>query len=829
MEYLAHLDRQRNRKQRLSTHLRNVATYCELAVPPTVSFPHLSAHNVKNLSRLLGLLHDIGKYTDAFQLYLTEAIESKIKNHAHISAFYAHAFTKHMLLSQELNPTYAYAWSFIAYLCTRLHHGNLTVNRLFHDEAIWQLLHQQSSHLNGKTLQIFNDMNLDEVVDYDFFRSCPDVRQLQQEIRLFVRMPEHLAGGRLRQEYWYFAIIYLFSVLIDSDKLDSGELARSQISAIPADAVQTYLLDKHSSNKKVELGDRRERARMEMLSVIDQLSEQQLRLEYIFTITAPTGIGKTLASLQCALRLQERLRDIYGYTPRIITAIPFVNIIEQTALDYERIVAPNGDLLVNHRLTDLFSKGQSNSGDGSEDISVEQRLLEVESWEADVVLTTFVQLFQSLLTGNNRLLKKINKLAGSIVILDEVQALPEKYMPLIGALLRKMSQYYGTRFILMTATQPKILQLGDRMLNETHREAISLLPNSDKYFRAMKRTKFVPLLQTKINNEQFIELFLTYRNERQSAVIVVNTIKRSIALFNALKKAQNGRHIPMESELYYLSTNITPMHRRQVIQQVKERLEANKPVILVSTQTIEAGVDLDFDVGFRDLAPLTSLVQTAGRVNREGKKGKPSPVYIVEFEKDNQYVYDVHHMSRTKKLLSSVIEEPEYPELVERYYTTLMHEASFEESARIWNQGIVGLDFNELEQFELIQQYGDIADVFVEWDERATELADLYESVRQGEWPIEQLNYVFGADAFRQSGKFPSLYEQKAVLRQLTAQMSQYMVQVRVKRFLQNRAFPFQTRNDVVSDWFWVPRNQLDEYYDAETGFIDETGGAFMY
>lgn len=413
--------------------------------------------------------------------------------------------------------------------------------------------------------------------------------------------------------------------------------------------------------------------------------------------------------------------------------------------------------------------------------------------------------------------------------MDEVQALPDKYMPLIGALLRKMGQYYGTRFILMTATQPKILQLGDRMLNETHREAISLLPNSDKYFRAMKRTKFVPLLQTKINNDQFIDLFLTYRNERQSAVIVVNTIKRSIALLNALKKAQKCHHIPVESELYYLSTNITPIHRRQVIQQVKERLEANKPVILVSTQTIEAGVDLDFDVGFRDLAPLTSLVQTAGRVNREGKKGKLSPVYIVEFEKDNQYVYDVHHMSRTKKLLSSVIEEPQYPELVERYYTTLMHEASFEESARIWNQGIVGLDFDELEQFELIQQYGDIADVFVEWDERATELADLYESVRQGEWPIEQLNYVFGADAFRQSGKFPSLYEQKAVLRQLTAQMSQYMVQVRVKRFLQNRAFPFQTRNDVVSDWFWVPRNQVDEYYDAETGFIDETGGAFMY
>lgn len=827
MEYLAHLDKQRNRKQQLSVHSRNVETYCELAVPPTVSFPHLSGCQVKNVACLLGLLHDIGKYTDAFQIYLTQGIESKMKNHAHISAFYAHAFT-HRLLAQEMDQTNAYVWSFVAYLCTRFHHGNLTVNRLFQDEEMWALLHRQSSHLNEKSLVIFHDMQLDDVADIDFFQTCPDIQQLQQETRLFVRMPEHLAG-RLRHECWYFAIIYFFSVLIDSDKLDSGEMARNQNSMIPVHAVQAYLQNKHSSNKQVELRDRRERARRDMLNVINQLSEQQLHNEYILTITAPTGIGKTLAALQCALRLQERLRDIYGYTPRIITGIPFVNIIEQTAMDYERVIGSHAKLLVHHRLTDLFAAGTIDAKNQSEEISVEQRLLEVEAWEADVVLTTFVQLFQSLLTGHNRLLKKINKLAGSIVILDEVQALPEKYMPLIGAILRKMGQYYGTRFILMTATQPKILQLGDRLLNENYREPVPLLPNSHEYFSTMRRTKFVPLLQTPINNEQFIDLFLTYRSSGQSAVIVVNTIKRSIDLFRALKESQEAGRIPETCEMYYLSTNIIPVHRRLVIQRVKEQLQAGVPVILVSTQTIEAGVDLDFDIGFRDLAPITSLVQTAGRVNREGRKAELCPVYLVEFEKDNQYVYEIHHMSRTRKLLDRVIEEPQYPELIEQYYTMLMNEASFEESERLWNEGIVRLNFNELEQFELIEQYGDIADVFVEWDERATELADLYESVRQGGWPIERMRQVFGKETIRLSDSSPSLYEQKAILRQLTAQMSQYMIQVRVKRFLQNRAFPFHTRNEVVSDWFWVPRNQVNEYYDVQTGFIDETGGAFMY
>lgn len=829
MEYLAHFDRKRNHKQRLSIHLHNVATYCELAVPPTVSFPYLSTLEVKNISKLLGLMHDIGKYTDAFQLYLTDGIESKMKNHAHISAFYIHAFTNRMLAA-DLNQVNKQAWSFISYLCTRLHHGNLTLKGLFNDETMWPLLHKQSSHLRGKSHKIFRDLGLNGIVDLDFFQSCPVVEQLQKEKRLFINMPEHLAGGRLRNEYWYFALVYLFSVLIDSDKLDSGSILRSQAAAVPSDAIHTYLLRKHSPRKEIDINDRRERARTEMLFSIEQLSEQQLRNERIFTITAPTGIGKTLASLQCALRIQERLREIYGYTPRIITAIPFVNIIEQTAIDYGHVLNGYGKLLVHHRLTDLFPEGVSSSsasGDKREETPVEQRLLEVESWEADVILTTFVQLFQSILTGNNRLLKKMNKLAGSIVILDEVQSLPESYMPLIGAIMRKMGQYYGTRFILMTATQPKILQLGDRLLNEYFREPISLLLNSDKYFKEMKRTKFVPLLNEKINNEQFIKLFVMYRDESQSAVIVVNTIKRSIDIFRILKKALEDGLISEESELFYLSTNIVPSHRRQVIQKVKERLELGKPVILVSTQTIEAGVDLDFDIGFRDLAPLTSLVQTAGRVNREGRKDEFCPVYIIEFEKDNQFVYDMHHMLRTRKLMVDVIEEPMYPQLVDRYYTSLMDEASFEESEQLWHQGIIGLDFDVLKSFELIKQHGEVVDLFVECDERATKLADLYEKLRLGEWQSDQLYDFFGSNTF--SLESSSLYEKRAVLHQITSQMSQYMIQVRVRRFLKNRSFSFESRNGVVSDWFWVPRNQMEEYYDEETGFIDETGGAFIY
>ena len=136
-------------------------------------------------------------------------------------------------------------------------------------------------------------------------------------------------------------------------------------------------------------------------------------------------------------------------------------------------------------------------------------MLEVESWEGDVILTTFVQLFQSIFTGNNRLLKKVNKLAGSIIIIDEAQAVPEGYMPLIGAALQKIAEHYGTRFILMTATQPKLLEFGT-LLNPDGKKIkpVTLLPGFEQYFLELKRTKLIPLLDRKLNNEQFIELFL---------------------------------------------------------------------------------------------------------------------------------------------------------------------------------------------------------------------------------------------------------------------------------------------------------------------------------
>ena len=173
--------------------------------------------------------------------------------------------------------------------------------------------------------------------------------------------------------------------------------------------------------------------------------------------------------------MQKRIEEAEGFVPRIITAIPFINIIEQTRIDYEKILKQKASLIIHHSLSD-FLKNYGNKGQSEEMVPLDKILLEIESWEGDVILTTFVQFFHSLITDSNRLLKKVNKLAGSIVILDEVQAIPVKYMPLIGALLIKLGDYYGTRFVLMTATQPKILEFGQKLLHYENINKVELLP-----------------------------------------------------------------------------------------------------------------------------------------------------------------------------------------------------------------------------------------------------------------------------------------------------------------------------------------------------------------
>ncbi|MFZ7120019.1 MAG: CRISPR-associated helicase Cas3' [Eubacteriaceae bacterium] len=825
MEYLAHYDKETEYKQLLKEHLETVGKEISTGILSNINFDNICFEEIRQCCYYMGYLHDIGKYISAFQDYLKNNINNELKIHAPISACFVYNYlNSHIKKTDKEDTTIFY---FLIYLCVKLHHTSLNVEMFSPCDHIWNTLKKQEIELKSISNSIIGDLHIKEITEEEF-GNCFCVETIQMSKLKYI--PIRFMNGRISNPKWYFLFIYMFSLLIDRDKLNSASINMSRINHISHNSVTYYINNMCSQNNTVLIRKRQE-ARENILSVLGGMSEAEIRDTYFFTLTAPTGIGKTLSSLQSVLYLQGKIREIEKYSPKIIVAIPFINIIDQYKKVYEDVFGENINMVVHHRLADFSVSSTSDEG-----IPLDKTLLQIESWEGDVILTTFVQLFHSIFTGKNKLLKKINKIAGSIVILDEVQSIPQEYMPLIGAVLKMMAKYYGTRFVLMTATQPKILNFADKLLDDYNIRANinikNLLPRYKSYFNNLNRTKFIPLLSKKLATEEFLEFFFQKWSPNISSLIVVNTIKRSIDIYQKIQEELAKRKISIP--IYYLSTNIVPKQRQIIIKRVGQILNDNKPVLLVSTQTIEAGVDLDFDMGFRDFAPIDSLIQTAGRINRSGKKGDFLPIYIVKLGDDNNFVYGLSYRIKTERLLieRKEIFEYEYIQLAEEYYQLALNEGISHESKRIW-EAIIKLKFDTIEEFRLIKNIGEVYDVFIELDEEASKIADIYGEVFlysfRTEFDYSILSEIFGDHYKHKNKQVLGIYEKKAILKLLEGKLSQYIVQVRISRLLKNRPIEFSIRSGCKMSMYWVPQNQLNEYYNLDTGFIDENGEALLY
>lgn len=828
MEYIAHYNKRKNIKQTMKDHQLGVAISSANQIPDSVAFKIINSEELKDAAYIMGYFHDIGKYSEYFQEYILKGIDNPLKMHSHISACFVYNMINKRL---ELNKkdSQGSIFSFLIYLSIRLHHDSLHVDsKLFprsNSDSMWKNLELIKENILKNKERILNDIG--NIIDCEEFIDFFNIDKLKSSTKDFIYIPQLFLQGRIKDEIWYFFLIYIFSILIDNDKLNTAKITPWNVKSIEVYKVEEYIKKKNKEKTISCLIKEREKARRSILDTIDKLSDEEIKDIRFFILNGPTGIGKTLSSLEFALKLKKRIEKIYGYSPRIITAIPFINIIEQNKKEYENVIGKDAKIIVHHRLSD-FSKM-----DEDETKPLDKSLYEVESWDGDVILTTFVQLFHSLLTGNNRSLKKINKLAGSIIILDEAQAIPEDYMPLIGAILQKISEYYGARFVIMTATQPKLLEFGSLLLKNEVPKQIQMLPDYKQYFVNLDRTKFIPMIDKKIDTDEFMDIFLNKWDGKSSALIVVNTIKRSIEIFKRIKDILKQKKSNVA--VFYLSTNIIPKSRIDVINRVKNILDSNGTVILVSTQTIEAGVDLDFNMAFRDFAPLDSLIQTAGRVNREGKKGKYLPVYIVLLSSDNQYIYELMNRDATIKLLSAKkeIKENEYFELTQAYYNIALQRCKscmFEKSKEIWEDGILKLDFEKIEKFHLIDNMALVRDVFVEIDDKASVIADAFEAVLLKKEDMDvYIEKAFGEEKAKSLKTGIDEFERKALLKLISSRMNDYIIQIRISNLIKNRPLEFCDRGGAETELFWIPKTQVEYFYDFETGFISENGAAFIF
>lgn len=393
----------------------------------------------------------------------------------------------------------------------------------------------------------------------------------------------------------------LFSCLVDADYLATEEFMDYQRSlerkiSFPTLAEMRDRLNHHLADLAAKaLPSDVTRCRQEILAACRNFAGQSPGL---FSLTVPTGGGKTLASLAFALDHIAHHPD-HGFE-RVIYAIPFTSVIEQTANVFRGVFENLRD--------DAILEHHSNLDPDRE--TVQQRLI-TENWDAPLVVTTNVQFFESLFAATTSRCRKLHRLVKSVIILDEAQTLPVELLKPCLMALQTLATDYECSIVLCTATQPAInygegFPIGLKGVRE-------IIPDPPKLYERMKRVdaEFIG----EISDDELIERLLGH----ERFLTIVNTRRHAAEIFAALRERLP---ISARESLFHLSTMMCGAHRAEIIKIIRERLARNLPCRVISTQLIEAGVDVDFPVVYRALTGVDSIAQAAGRCNREGKLSK---------------------------------------------------------------------------------------------------------------------------------------------------------------------------------------------------------------
>ncbi|WP_128478290.1 CRISPR-associated endonuclease Cas3'' [Halorussus pelagicus] len=621
------------------------------------------------LAELLGRLHDIGKLTTFFQEHVRGGSPEEATHHARLGAFVAYYALDECGYSQQTRIAGTVAvWK---------HHGALPdVETGLKDELSddtetgpYGEVCKQAGNIQRHRPDLADRLLADAIGDgatddapswSEFLRSVPDVRKAIRDAPTLSN--SWGAPSDVITEDTYTDTVQLSSALVLADKSCAGKITDERLKPETAELndLKSHLDDLGGDPKNDEeetLNRLRDAAQDEVAENVQRFLDGE---ESVATVTLPTGYGKTLVGLRAALEMQAE-RDTDG---RVVYALPFTSIIDQTAETLWEVfdADPTGrGLTIHHHLAETVTVGDESEEDDSEtardaddptDEYARDEYLVGESWRSGTTLTTFVQLFESLAGPGNAQSMKLPALYGSVVVVDEPQALPLRWWPLVERLVEVLTEVYDARVVLMTATQPEIVDSNERF---------DLIREKDRYFDGPgpDRVRYEFDSTATADDEAAVlgydeaasRLVAAASEDADSALAVCNTIDSAQDLSKAVAErvdaesltdvndcyanalgdsfagpestgelvARIDRETGTESSdlaLLHLSTRLRPCDRRALLQIAEELTALDVPLVVVSTQLIEAGVDISFDRVYRDFAPLDSIVQAAGRCNR---------------------------------------------------------------------------------------------------------------------------------------------------------------------------------------------------------------------
>lgn len=714
-------------KQELEEHLDGVAASAKrLLARKTFDFDGLTESELERVAYILGATHDFGKGTVYFQKYIRPDYNNPPdhkKRHASLSAYYAFYVLRKEGFGCEIAALGWYA--------VQRHHGNLTslfteggeLHRKTDDPSHLRTLEDQLDSIRNTTKSVLQDcyQQLSNVDYVESFLEAMDEGVVVEELIEYHNRPDHESDGER-----YYLVLLLYSVLLDADKMNSAgvsfeewpSVGPDKITDLDADAVQTY--KEHELSVDTPLDEQRERASEYVARGLKTLGRERRLL----SLTMPTGSGKTLTGLDAALQLRETASS--DRPPRIIYSVPFLSIIDQNHDVFEDVLAAadidrDPSVLLRH---DHTSAGYA-SDDDSEEIdrryyeNPDQALLLTEGWNAELVTTTFVQFFETLVTNRKANARRFHKLTNTIILLDEIQAVPTKYWGVIRKGIRILTETLNSYVVLMTATNPLLFEPGEEITELTDQGPVSeglVMPDFEGLDRVTYQFDIDPITVTDLV-EDLIEHTRTHSNE--DLMVVLNTVGTTRQVYQSVATA-------VDHETIYLSTRILPRERQERIERIGE---SNDPQLVITTQLVEAGVDIDIDTIYRDFAPVDSLIQTAGRCNRENERERGT-VRVVRLRDDREnapreyyhpYVYDPILTDAT----ASVIRE--YPETVtesqfavdatERYFKQVKNRKTTDNEDII--PAMESLAGDKI-SISLIQQDYRTVPVFIERDSEAT-------------------------------------------------------------------------------------------------------------
>ena len=609
----------------LETHLKSVAVNSEYIVlkKNLNKILNLEKESIGKLSYLIGISHDLGKITDSFQNYI-KGKTNRADPHSPVSAFFTYKLVKEYFKDHKNK----YILAAISSLVVRKHHGHLDELAAFfkQDEEDIEKFKKQFNEIVSKehTFNLYN--NLTDNLDIDIKEVFENIKFDGLYIEWKHNVRSHI--GKLDEKEKINAFLlteFLFSILIDTDKKDAANMVfEESFPELKPSVVDEYLKQIMANKTKIsEINNLKNEFHKYVINNKNINNKNK-----IYSITAPTGIGKTLVGFKLALKLSN-----YNHDSKIHYILPFTSIIDQNHNEIQNVVDKYTIVNKHHYLSEINVREDNEKT--MEYSSYSQKSLKIQSWDYKINVSTYIQFLLSVLGSKNSFLTKFHNIVNSVVILDEVQFIGVKNWDVIRNIFTALSNSFNTFFIFMTATQPKIMK-EDEIIELSDKDFFKHDEVSDKVS--------INVVEENINNVYIKDKILKNKIEENNCeriLIILNTKK---ACFETFKKILDDSYFS-DYKIFYLSTLLTPEDRRNKIEEIKNTYDKGKKYIIITTQLVEAGVDITSDLCIRDFAPLDSIIQSAGRCNRYNEIEKGELIILDSYvnDKDNHvhmYVYN---------------------------------------------------------------------------------------------------------------------------------------------------------------------------------------------